>query len=121
MACCAAVEGGDYLEKSFETLLTGKLQRRTRGRILLRFLSDCRSLYDHLTREGIPRIPTDRRLAIDLAAVRQDLKPLGRLAWVPTARQLADVLTKPMRSHEWWNMIGSPFGLTFREDNFGAV
>eukprot|EP00439_Symbiodinium_sp_Y106_P079729 s1572_g18.t1 len=42
MACCSAVEGGDYLEKSFETLLTGKLQRRTRGRILLRFLSDCR-------------------------------------------------------------------------------
>ncbi|CAE7724502.1 GIP [Symbiodinium sp. CCMP2592] len=116
MACCMAVEGGDYLEKFLETLLRGSLQRKTTGNIKLRFLSDCRSLYDHLTREGIPRIPCDRRLAIDLAAVRQDIKPLGRLAWVPTTRQLADVLTKPMKGHDWWSMITSPFDLTFREE-----
>ncbi|CAE7318597.1 RE2, partial [Symbiodinium sp. CCMP2456] len=121
MACCTAVEGGDYLEKYLETLLTGSLQRRTRGRIQIRFLSDCRSLYDHLTREGIPRVPSDRRLAIDLAAVRQDLKSLGRLAWVPTTRQLADVLTKPMKGSEWWDFLSSPFGLSFKEETFGAV
>eukprot|EP00439_Symbiodinium_sp_Y106_P083456 s160_g23.t1 len=118
MACCMAVEGGDYLEKFLETLLTGELQRKKRGRFLLRFLSDCRSLYDHLTREGIPRVPSDRRLAIDLAAVRQDLKSLGRLAWVPTTRQLADVLTKPMKACDWWGMLNTPFSLSFREESF---
>ena len=115
MACCTAVEGGDYLEKFLETLLRGKLHRKGRGRFQLRFLSDCRSLYDHLTRDGIPRVPSDRRLAIDLAAVRQDLKSLGRLAWVPTARQVADVLTKPMKSHLWWEFLSRPFNLSFTE------
>ena len=110
MAGCTAVEGGDYLEKFIETLLSGNHQRKTRGRLLLKFLSDCRSLYDHLTREGIPRVPSDRRLAIDLAAVR--------LASVPTTRQLADVLTKPMKSHDWWSMISSPFNLSFKGERF---
>ena len=116
MACCGAVEGADFIEKSLETLLKGELQRKTSGRITMRFLSDCRSLYDHLTRGGIPRMPSDRRLAIDMAAVRQDLQLLkGRLAWVPTGHQLADVLTKPMKARGWWEVITSPFSLTFQE------
>ena len=110
MACSNAV-----LRRFFETLLTGQLQRTPGGRFQVRLLSDCRSLYDHLVKEGIPRIPTDRRLAIDLAAIREDLKSLGRFAWVPTQSQLADVLTKPMKATAWWNLILEPLRLTFRE------
>ena len=62
MACSNAVESGDYLRRFFETLLTGELQRAPGGRFQVRLLSDCRSLYDHLVKEGIPRIPSDRRL-----------------------------------------------------------
>ena len=82
----------------------------------MRFLSDCRSLYDHLTREGIPRVPTDKRLAIDLAAIRMDLQGFGRLAWVPTARQLADLLTKPLKANGWWSTFSEGLELTFREE-----
>ena len=74
-------------------------------------LSDCRSLFDHVHKDGNPRVPTDRRLAIDLAALRQGLKaeqwstklPLG---WVPSSLQLGDVLTKPSDPKDWWDMLG---------------
>ena len=59
-------------------------------------LSDCRSLYDHLNRQGIPRVPSDKRLAVDLAALRQGLRaekwgqnlPIG---WIPGTLQRADI------------------------------
>ncbi|CAE7263747.1 GIP, partial [Symbiodinium natans] len=54
MACCTATETGDYITKFMETLLTGKLARK-KSRFELRFLSDCRSLYDHLVKDGVPR------------------------------------------------------------------
>ena len=114
MGCGTAIETGDFIVKFLETLLTGKLARTT-TRFELRFLSDCRSLYDHLTRDGVPRVPTCKRLAIDLAGIRQDLKAFGRIVWVPTGAQLADILTKPLRPDTWWNTIRGPLKLTFRE------
>ena len=114
MACANAIEGGDYINKFLETLLTGVLARKG-GRLKVRFLSDCRSLFDHLTREGVPRVPSDKRLAIDLAAIRSDLKGFGRLAWVPTACQLADILTKPLKAGSWWTIFEEGLNLTFRE------
>ena len=114
MGCGTAIETGDFITKFLETLLTGKLARTT-TRFELRFLSDCRSLYDHLTRDGVPRVPTCKRLAIDLAGIRQDLKAFGRIVWVPTGAQLADILTKPLRPEAWWNTIREPLKLTFRE------
>ncbi|CAE7221929.1 GIP [Symbiodinium sp. CCMP2592] len=115
MACGTATETGDFIAKFLETLLTGKLARNS-TRFQIRFLSDCRSLYDHLTRDGVPRVPTCKRLSIDLAAIRQDLKSFGRIAWVPTWAQLADLLTKPLRPESWWETIKSPLKLTFREE-----
>ncbi|CAE7510542.1 RE1 [Symbiodinium sp. CCMP2592] len=115
MACGTATETGDFIAKFLETLLTGKLARSS-TRFQIRFLSDCRSLYDHLTRDGVPRVPTCKRLSIDLAAIRQDLKSFGRIAWVPTGAQLADLLTKPLRPETWWETIKSPLKLTFREE-----
>ena len=63
-------------------------------------------------KQGIPRIPSDRRLAVDLAALRQALKaekwgsklPLG---WLASAYQLADVLTKPQDAGKWWQFFRS--------------
>ena len=115
MACGTATETGDFIVRFLETLLTGKLAR-TSSRFEMRYLSDCRSLYDHLTRDGVPRVPTCKRLAIDLAGIREDLKSLGRIAWVPTEAQLADILTKPLRAEGWWNTVRNPIRLTFREE-----
>ncbi|CAE7213744.1 GIP [Symbiodinium sp. CCMP2592] len=114
MACCTASETGIFISKFLETLLTGKLAR-TSTRFEMRFVSDCRSLYDHLTRAGVPRVPTCKRLAIDLAGIREDLKDSGRIVWVPTWAQLSDILTKPLRAEGWWRTLKSELKLTFKE------
>ena len=90
-----------------ETLKGGILKRVEDAKAPLLCLSDCRSLFDHVHKQGIPRVPTDRRLAIDLAALRQSLRserwsaklPLG---WVPSNLQYGDVLTKPTDPKSWW-------------------
>lgn len=107
-ASVEGVEGAQYMRSFIETLIEGELVSVENARAPLLCLSDCRSLFDHVHKQGIPRVPTDRRLAIDLAALRQTLKreqwasklPVG---WVPTNLQLADVLTKPGDPGEWWS------------------
>ena len=83
MACCTATETGDFIVKFMETILTGRLAREG-TRFQVRFLSDCRSLYDHLVRDGVPWVSTCKRLAIDLAGIREDLRALGHIVWIPT-------------------------------------
>ena len=116
MACATAIETGEYIVKFLESLLKGELYRRGPSRFRVRFLSDCRSLFDHLTREGIPRVPSCKRLAIDLAAIRDDLEGFGRLAWIPTGAQMADLLTKPLKSGAWWAQFQEGLKLTFKEE-----
>ncbi|CAE7256170.1 RE2 [Symbiodinium natans] len=70
--------------------------------------SDCRSLADHLL-SSVPRQVEDKRLAIEMTALRQALwvdetptseafAPFGDiLRWIPTHLQLADCLTKSMK------------------------
>ena len=68
-------------------------------------ITDCKSVYDAVHRIAGPRAPSEKRLIIDLAALRQiiaaegavwngTLKGRKLLAWVPTTSQLADILTK---------------------------
>ena len=116
MACATAIETGIFISRFLETLLTGNLSRNS-SRFQLRFLSDCRSLYDHLIRDGIPRVPSCKRLAIDLAAIRDDLNQVGKIAWVPTGAQMADHLTKPLKAGEWWKQLADGLHLTFREEH----
>ena len=132
IACCEGLEQGQYVRSVFMTLLRGPLQKveQLEGRHL-KCLTDCRSLYDHLHRVGVPRTPTDKRLAIDLAAIRQILhreRNQGQLPlqWIPTEYQLADVLTKPMCPKKWWNQINGTYKIPFRsslkdEGSFQAV
>ena len=113
MACAHGLEGGEYLCSLLETLMAGRLVRPQQARTKVHLLTDCRSLFDHLNRKGIPRAPADRRLAIDLAAIREVLPGISELSWVPTKEQIADLLTKPRRAHEWWQALLKPLRLPF--------
>ena len=84
-------------------------------------------MFDHLHREGTPKAPSEKRLAIDLAGLRQilmrealqqfraehgdgidptpDLPCRPPIHWVPTELQMADILTKEMNPTEWWATI----------------
>ncbi|CAE7948536.1 RE1 [Symbiodinium sp. KB8] len=104
MAAAEGLEGAQYMRALLGTLLTGRLMghAEARQRWPIVCLSDCKSLFDFLHKTGVPKMPSDRRLAIDLAALRQELR-LERWSdrlpfqWIPTATQLADPLTKPKR------------------------
>ena len=106
-ACAEGLETGQYMRSMLETLINGHLITVV---LPVLCLSDCRSLYDHLNKQGIPRVPTDKRLAVDLAALRQALKsemwgdslPIG---WIPGAVQKGDVLTKPQNPAGWWDKM----------------
>ena len=60
-------------------------------------ITDCKSLFDHITSLSSVSKCDDKRVAIDLAIIKQCL---GRtslsIRWVPTHLQLADCLTKVM-------------------------
>ena len=56
-------------------------------------LTDCRSLYDLLHRRGT--VPSERRLLIDIEALRNDIETNGVVSrWINTKQMLADCLTK---------------------------
>lgn len=80
-------------------------------------LTDCKSVYDNAFRAGGPRAPTEKRLIIDLIALRKmvfdEAKHWGTkihggkaLRWLPTNHQLADQLTKVITDvKKWWEAI----------------
>ena len=129
MACGDALETALFIRGLLVSFRDGDLlsEREAGGRLPLHLFTDCKSLYDHLHREGVPRPPSEKRLAIELAAIRQALtaegrhqwqkkfgqgeirpdKPLKpRIDWLPTDKQWADVLTKKMTSTTWWMNVG---------------
>ena len=111
-ASVEGVEAGQHVRALFETLLSGELVKVEDCVTPRLCLSDCRSLYDHVHKQGVPKIPTDRRLAVDLAALRQALKAEQwtsklPLSWVASPFQLADVLTKPQDPTKWWDFFRS--------------
>ena len=121
MACCEGLEAGQFVRSFLATTLQGRLCRieELYGHNLHCF-SDCRSLYDHVHRQGLPRLPSDKRLAIDLAAIRQMMDQEQRggrqlLHWVPTHVQLADILTKPMIADNWWRLMYDKLFLPLKE------
>eukprot|EP00435_Cladocopium_sp_Y103_P029630 s49_g7.t1 len=58
-------------------------------------MSDCRSLYDHLITLGNGGTLEDKRVAIDIAVIRQSIvRSSLQPRWVPTDRMVADGLTK---------------------------
>ena len=58
-------------------------------------MTDCKSLYDHLSAVGSPSTLHDKRSAIDVLIIRESMKKTGcMIRWAPTGLQLADGLTK---------------------------
>ena len=58
-------------------------------------VTDCKSLYDHLSAVGSPSTLHDKRSAIDVLIIRESMKKTGCvIRWAPTELQLADGLTK---------------------------
>ena len=109
-ASVEGMEAGQHVRALYETLVTGELVKVEESWVPLLCLSDCRSLYDHVHKQGVPRVPTDRRLTVDLAALRQALKSERwtsklPLAWLASSHQLADVLTKPQDATKWWEFF----------------
>eukprot|EP00438_Fugacium_kawagutii_P025852 Skav231407 [mRNA] locus=scaffold4039:44689:52020:- [translate_table: standard] len=129
MACAEALESALFLRSLFVSMATLELVPDFDGgkHHQLHLVTDCRSLYDHIHKEGVPRAPSEKRLAIDIAGIRQALnreaehqwrqlhgdaarptpeKPLKPpIHWLPTSDQLADVLTKRLKCDEWWGRM----------------
>ena len=125
MSAVEALEGCQYMRSLLATLLEGRLVKveAARNRWPLLCITDCKSVFDHLHRAGVPRIPSDRRLPIDLAAFRQELQfekwaTKLPLQWVPTECQLADPMTKPMKVDDFWTSLWEGLKLPFRRDLF---
>ena len=114
MGCIEGIELAQYVRAMFDSFLTGKVTRDAGKSIPLLAVTDCRSLFDHMHKDGLPRTPSDRRLAIDIACLRQSLDDERAdvedsqvpLVWVPTHLQRADVLTKPKSASDWWPACG---------------
>ncbi|CAE7504711.1 RE1 [Symbiodinium sp. CCMP2592] len=125
MAAIEGMEGAQYVRALLASLLAGRLVRHeeARKRWPLLCATDCKSLYDHLHKTGMAKIPTDRRLAIDLVAMRQELAAecwnrRFPIQWIPTSLQLADPLTKPMRVNQWWEYVKNGFCLPLKKGIF---
>eukprot|EP00439_Symbiodinium_sp_Y106_P020985 s3390_g2.t1 len=126
MSCGEGLESALYLRSLLVGMMTGRPadEEAAAWHVPIHLFTDCRSLYDHVHREGAPKAPSEKRLAIDLAAIRQTLlrearvqwnqkygsdvaltpeRPLRPpLHWVPTEDQLSDMMTKLMRPDNWW-------------------
>ena len=130
LACSDGLESAIYVRALLLSFLQGRLLSNFEaGKYMaIHLCTDCKSLFDHMHKDGVPKIPTEKRLALDLAALRKELKDESAhqwkrrfgggevrpdkpmtvpLHWVPTDYQLADVLTKKMAPNGWWKVMGS--------------
>jgi hypothetical protein len=88
-------------------------QTNSQKKVKQLWLTDCRSLHDHLTAKTIGKV-TDKRVAIDLGALRQDLwtfndveqeqlddqKFHDKIRWIDTSTMIVDCMTKAMKSDD---------------------
>ena len=116
-----AVESGDRL-RAIICELRGQLPylkgwlEETQKKMRHLWVTDCRSLSDHLNSQQVNKV-SDKRLMIELMAMRQQLwedetatwqlhGPHGdRLRWTDTATQIADALTKSMKPHQLFRLM----------------
>ena len=115
----AALEGWEDA-LAFRAMLAGALytlplsENKVRKVMPVVSLTDCKSLFDSAHRIGGPRAPSEKRLMVDLAALRQlisaetamwgaQFDDPRMMRWIPTDHQLADVLTKLKTDvKSWW-------------------
>ena len=85
MACSDALEACIYLRGMVLSFLHGHLVKEdfAREKLPIHLFTDCKSLYDHLHKDGVPKPPSEKRLALDLAAMRMELN----WSWMKRARR----------------------------------
>jgi hypothetical protein len=98
-ACATATSTVEWVMLMLAEALDGMFDLRDYAEVLLRrqpiVVTDCKSLYDHVTSTSTPAALDDRRTAIDVAIIRQSMHRCGmQVRWAPTDRMLADALTK---------------------------
>jgi hypothetical protein len=99
LAVSEAVQMGDFVRALLaEILLDGFRPERWETfveKIRLAWVTDCKSVYDNLLFDrGLPR---DKRLAIEIAGLREALRrPGNSIHWVPGRRLIVDGLTKSL-------------------------
>eukprot|EP00439_Symbiodinium_sp_Y106_P000038 s8929_g1.t1 len=73
MACSDALESALFLRGLLVSMQLGHAvpERDCGEHLEVHLVTDCKSLYDHVHREGTPKAPTEKRLALDLASIRQ--------------------------------------------------
>ena len=121
----SAIESGDRL-RAIICELRGQLpslngwHEESQKQMLHLWVTDCRSLSDHLNSQQISKV-ADRRLMIELMDMRQQLwegevatsqlcSPHGdTLPWTDAATQLADVLTKSMKPFQLFKLMENAF------------
>ena len=89
-----------------------KWERSSRGQMQHLWLTDCKSLEDHLLSDSLMKTD-DKRLSVDIAALRQliwqnadeeDQEELSaempdQIRWIDTSKMLVDCLTKDMKTN----------------------
>ena len=113
-ACDVALDLAEYIRKIMQEML--HVNCRANERVAEMYdpattlvptyiVTDCRSLYDLLTKMSAPGANiTERRVAIDILAIRE-FRPKERVRWVPMYRMLADGMTKVLTPMKIWAVV----------------
>ena len=96
MAALEAVEAADVIRAHMVELmsvLTYKDHTNEVAVVPMAHLTDCKSLWDLLQKQG--QVPSERRLLMDIEALRSDIENHGvKSFWINTKQMLADCMTK---------------------------
>ncbi|CAE8594596.1 unnamed protein product, partial [Polarella glacialis] len=111
MACAEALEAAIAMRGMLLEILHPGLDLRDVDAAMLPIecITDCKSLYDTMHKDGVAKAPSEKRLMLDLSAIREmlmeevvsdDLLATGGMPirWIPTEYMLADGMTKVMKN-----------------------
>ncbi|CAE8678165.1 unnamed protein product, partial [Polarella glacialis] len=111
MACAEALEAAIAMRGMLLEILHLGLDLRDVDAAMLPIecITDCKSLYDTMHKDGVAKAPSEKRLMLDLSAIREmlmeevvsdDLLATGGMPirWIPTEFMLADGMTKVMKN-----------------------
>ena len=92
-----AVDHGCYIRKALAELLCPGYRATggdpEEGLLACFVVTDCKSLFDRLTKLSAPGGTDEKRVAVDICAIKEQAQP-RQIRWAPTHSQLADHFTK---------------------------
>ena len=77
----------DVAEVAFRATLMGCFKKGNKKKLPIVSVTDCKSLFDSVHRVGGPRAPSEKRLLVDLAGLRQMIKEKRRSMDGPNGRR----------------------------------